>query len=113
MTKPLVAILVAPVLLAAGHFHRAAGKVHLTIGTLHAAALTTPRAAGDTSDAPFFMMSVLSSHESLVSMMPGKPLSIQLNQALGARPLTDVTLAEGDSVQVLLSVLENATADLP
>jgi len=38
--------------------------------------------------------------------------SIRRDEALGARPLTDLTLAAGDSVQVLVSVLENATARL-
>lgn len=86
------------------------GKVQLTIATLHAAALTTSRGAGDSLDAPFFVMSVIGPHAGARAVLPdGKPLSIRRDEALGARPLTELSLGDGDSVQVLLSVLENAT----
>ena len=85
-------------------------RVQLTIATLHAAALTTARAPGDSLDAPFFVMSVIGPHAPAAAIMPeGGPLTIRRDQALGARPLTELSLADGDSVQVLLSVLENAT----
>ena len=85
-------------------------KVQLTIATLHAAALTTARAPEDSLDAPFFVMSVIGPHAGASAILPeGAPLTIRRDQALGARPLTELSLADGDSVQVLLSVLENAT----
>jgi hypothetical protein len=86
------------------------GKVRLTIATLHAAALTTARAPGDSLDAPFFVMSVIGPHAGTPAILPeDAPLKIRRDEALGARPLTELSLADGDSVQVLLSVLENAT----
>ena len=85
-------------------------KVQLTIATLHAAALTAARAPGDSLDAPFFVMSVIGPHSGAAAILPeGAPLKIRPDEVLGARPLTELSLADGDSVQVLLSVLENAT----
>lgn len=87
-------------------------KVQLTIATLHAAALTKSRAAGDTTDAPFFVVTVAGPRANTASILPDavRP-RVPLNGALGARPLTELSLAEGDSVQVQISVLENAKAD--
>lgn len=84
-------------------------KVQLTIATLHAAALTTSRTAGDSSDTPFFVVSVVGPKANATSMLPLDAVrNIPLDGALGARPLTELTLADGDSIQVLVSVLENA-----
>jgi hypothetical protein len=84
-------------------------KVQLTIATLHAAALTSTRAPGDSTDAPFFVLSVIGPHGSSASILPDSTPHIRRDEALGARPLTELTLATGDSVQVLVSVLESAT----
>jgi hypothetical protein len=85
-------------------------KVQLTIATLHAASLTAARTPGDSLDAPFFVMSVIGPHAGAAAILPeGDPLKIRRDEALGERPLTELSLAEGDSVQVLLSVLENAS----
>lgn len=85
-------------------------RVQLTIATLHAAALTTSRAAEDSLDAPFFVVSVIGRDSGAPTVLPENgPLTIRRDQALGARPLTELSLAPGDTVQVLVSVLENTT----
>src|SRR4051812_47880004 len=109
MSRSPAWILVAPFVLIAASRTHAPAKVQITIGTLHAAALTTPRAAGDSTDAPFFIMSVIERSSTSATVLPASaPLNIRLNQALGARPLTDVVLADGDSAQVILSIMESA-----
>jgi hypothetical protein len=84
-------------------------SVQLTIVTLHAASLTTARTAGDSTDAPFFVMSVVGPHMKSGSILPDAGKSIRVNEQLGARPLTQLSLAAGDSVKVLVSVLENSS----
>jgi len=89
-------------------------KVQLTMATLHAAALTTSRAAGDSTDAPFLLMTVSGLQPSLTAILPDSGRSsIRANQAVGVHSLSELTIAEGDSVRVLISVLENATARTP
>jgi len=82
--------------------------VHLTIATLHAAALTTPAGSGDTDDSPYLLVSVLGPGTATSSLhLPSTGhLSIHLDEALGAGPLMDLSLQPGDSVRLLVSVLE-------
>jgi hypothetical protein len=84
-----------------------ATKVRLTLATLHAAALTTPRAESDTVDGPYFLVSILGPQAKTETMhLPETGhLMIHEDQALGARPLVDLSLEPGDSVRVLVSVL--------
>jgi len=83
--------------------------VQLTIATLHAAELTSSRAPGDTTDAPFFVVSIIGPNASSASILSDSaPRSIRRDEQLGARPLTQLSLTGGDSVQVLVSVLENS-----
>jgi hypothetical protein len=94
---------------AENHSHSSgAGKVQLTLATLHAAALTSPRPSGDSVDAPYYLVSVLGPRakaETLHLPTDGH-LLIHQDEALGARPLLDLTLEPGDSIRVLVSVLE-------
>ena len=87
---------------------RAPTKLRVMIGTLHAAALTTARSAADSVDEPYFLVSVLGPHaDRAVLQLPNAGhLRIRENEALGARPLADVGVAPGDTVRVLVSVLE-------
>ena len=115
MSRPSASwLLIAPaIFLASSRASLPPDKVQLTIATLHAAALTTSRAPGDSTDTPFFLVSVVGPRASSTAVLPdGGQRSIRRDEALGARPLTDLTLAAGDSVQVLVSVLENATVRL-
>lgn len=85
-----------------------ATKVHLTLATLHAAALTAPRPATDSVDGPYFLVSIVGPRTKTATLhLPETGhLIIHEDEALGARGLTDVSLEPGDSVQVLVSVLE-------
>ena len=88
--------------------HAPIAAVHLTIATLHAAALTTPTGSGDSDDAPYLLVSVLGpgAETSSLHLPASGHLSIHLDEALGAGPLTDLSLQPGDSVRLLVSVLE-------
>ena len=83
-------------------------EVRLSIATLHAAALTKARAAGDDIDSPFLLMSIIGPGGVIrASHVPTTgQLTIHLDEALGARPLTDLQLQPGDTVRLLVSVLE-------
>jgi hypothetical protein len=82
--------------------------VKLSVATLHAAALTAPRAPTDSVDAPYFLVSVAGPKSSSATIrLPALGhLSIHQDEALGARPLADLHLEAGDSVRLLVSVLE-------
>jgi hypothetical protein len=88
----------------------APAQLHLTLATLHAAALTTPRDAGDSVDAPYILVSIIGPGASTTTeeLPTTGHLSIHLDQALGSRPLADLNLQPGDSVRLLVSVLEAA-----
>jgi hypothetical protein len=115
MTRSGLFLLLAPaILLTAFRPQARSEKVQLTMATLHAAALTTSRAAGDSTDAPFIVMTISGLQPRLSAILPDSGRSsIRANQAVGAHSLTELTLAQGDSVQVLISVLENASARTP
>jgi hypothetical protein len=84
-----------------------AAKVRLTIATLHAAVLTAPRAETDSVDQPYFLVSIAGPRGSASMLqLPGEGhLRIHRDEALGARPLVELSLEPGDSVRVLVSVL--------
>lgn len=83
-------------------------RVQLNIATLHAAALTTSRTAADSTDSPFLVVAIIGPRASSSTVIPrGNERRIRQDEAIGARPLAELTLASGDSVQVLVSVLEN------
>jgi hypothetical protein len=93
--------------------HPVPAQLHLTLATLHAAGLTTPREAGDSADAPYILVSIIGpGANAITEQLPTTGhLSIHLDQALGSRPLADLSLQPGDSVRLLLSVLEAAQVD--
>ena len=97
-------------LLASGESLLPPDRVQLTIATLHAAALTTPRGTADSTDTPFFLFAVIGRNASKAAVLPDTgQLSIRHDGAVGARPLTELSLERGDSAQVLVSVLENGS----
>ena len=94
-----------------GASHRGTpAELRLTIATLHAAALTTPRDTKDLSDAPYFVVTILGPKTEMATehLPRDGRLRIRLDEALGARPLASVRLEPGDSARVLVSVLEGA-----
>lgn len=96
---PVLSLLAAP---------PAPTKLRLTMATLHAAALTAPRAATDSIDEPFFLVSILGPHAKSGTLhLPATGhLRIHQDEALGTRPLVDLSIAPGDTVRLLISVLE-------
>ena len=109
MSRLALLLAVAPALLATPERADAPPeKVALTIQTLHAAALTSARAPGDSTDAPFFLVTVTGRNRGSTTILPDSaPVTLRQDGAVGARPLEVLSLAEGDSVQVLVSVLES------
>jgi hypothetical protein len=90
-------------------------RVRLTLATLHAAALTTPRAATDSVDGPYFLVSILGPHAKAEAIhLPATGhLTIHEDEALGARDLVDLHLEPGDTVRLLVSVLEGKKTIAP
>jgi hypothetical protein len=87
--------------------------VELLIATLHAAALTSPNAPRDSVDAPYLLVSVFGPHtKSQALTFPAEGhLRIHRDEALGARALETLRLADGDSLRVLITVMEGGPAD--
>ena len=93
--------------------HRAApAALRLSVATLHAAALTSPRAASDSADNPYLLVAVAGpgGQTSTMHLPETGHLRIHHDEALGARPLTDVRFEPGDSIRVLISVLDAKSA---
>jgi hypothetical protein len=107
-------LLVVPaIVLSSGRSSVPPERVQLNVATLHAAALTTSQTAGDSTDSPFLVVAIIGPRASSRTIVPqGDPQRIRQDEAIGARPLTELTLANGDSVQVLISVLENAQSQI-
>jgi hypothetical protein len=78
------------------------------MATLHAAALTTPSGAGDTEDDPYLLISILGPGRT-PPVFTCRPLvtSAFISMKRSARAhWVDLSLQPGDSVQLLVSVLE-------
>ena len=87
----------------------APAEVQLDMATLHAAALSAARTPRDTLDAPFLLVTVFGPGGTQASkQMPSanKHWMIRKDEAKGAAPLTSLTIAPGDSVRVLFTLLE-------
>lgn len=92
----------------------APANLQLAVATIHAAALTTPRAAGDTLDHPYLLVSRLGPNGAAnVGRLPATShFVIRNNEALGAQTLLSLGLEPGDSAQLLVSLLENPDVHL-
>jgi len=89
----------------------AATPVRLSVATLHAAALTSPRAPNDSLDHPYLLVAIAGSHgqTSTIHLPESGHFQISHGEALAAGPLTDVRLEPNDSIRVLISVLAGPT----
>ena len=88
----------------------AAAEVQLDMATLHAAALSAARSPRDTTDAPYLMVTVFGPGVKNVSkQLPSATAhwTIKRNEAKSAEPLASLSIAPGDSVRVLFTLLEN------
>ncbi len=87
----------------------AEATVQLNVATMHAAALSTPRSATDAVDAPYLLVSTLGPRRTRAASRltaDSAHRMIRLDQALGPQPLSTLRLQPGDSVRVLVSLLE-------
>ena len=109
----LLGVLLAPAA-APGPAH-APARLQLTVATIHAAALTAPRGATDSLDSPYLLVSrVGPGPNTATGRLPlDSHFAIRADQALGAQPLLTLELTPGDSVQLLLSLLEDPEVRLP
>jgi hypothetical protein len=92
----------------------APADVRLTVATIHAAALTTARAADDSTDAPYLLASIVGpgSTRSTAHLPATSHLVIHQDQALGPESFLNLSLQPGDSVRLLVSLLEADQAQL-
>jgi hypothetical protein len=89
--------------------HTAEATVQLNVRTMHAAALSTARSASDAVDAPYLLVSTLGPRDTrAASRLPADSAHrmIRLDQALSPQPLSTLRLQPGDSVRVLVSLME-------
>ncbi len=89
--------------------------IKVDIATLHAAALTRARASGDASDGAYLLVSIVgpgAASES-VHLPDGAHVTLEQNQAVAPMKLSSFTLEPGDSVRVLVSILESDQLALP
>lgn len=95
--------------------HHPPTRVRLTLATLHAATLTAPRAATDSVDGPYFLVSILGprAKAQTIHLPVTGHLTIHEDEALGARELVDLNLEPGDTVRLLVSVLEGKKTSAP
>jgi hypothetical protein len=86
----------------------APAKLRLSIALLHAAALTAPRAATDSTDGPYFLFSILGprSKSETVHLPATGHLTIHADEAVYPTDVVDLSLEPGDTVRLLVSVLE-------
>jgi hypothetical protein len=94
---------------------RAAATIKVDIATLHAAALTKARASGDASDGAYLLVSIVGPGTTSQSLhLPdGAHVTLQENQAIPPMKLSTLTLEPGDSVRVIVSILEADQPSLP
>jgi hypothetical protein len=91
----------------------ATAPVELRIATLHAAALTLPNGRRDSVDTPYLLVSVFGPRtKSHALTLPAEGhWRVHRDEALGARALETLRLGDGDSVRVLVTVMEGGRAD--
>jgi hypothetical protein len=86
--------------------------VAIELATLHVAGLTTPRGAGDETDAPFLLISVIRPHAQSTSHLPASGHWRLAEDAVVTPTAVDLLeLAPGDSARVVIAVLESEGAE--
>lgn len=94
--------------------HRLPATLSLDLTTIHAAVLGSAREPADTTDAPYLLVSIVgSSGRTETHALPaGGHWAMRQNEAITGLSIASISLDPGDSVRVLLSVLEDR-ATLP
>lgn len=119
MRTPVLAVTLLGALAAASHAalqpRPVALSVEVTAATLHAATLTTARGGDDRADEPYLLASILGpgTATSTARVPTDGHLSLQLDEAIGARPLVSLSLAPGENARVVIAAVEGPRVDLP
>lgn len=89
-------------------------SVQVSVATLHAATLTTGRAGDDRTDRPYLLASILGpgTARGTARLPTDGHLSINLDEAVGVRPLASLSLASGENVRMVIVALEGPKVDL-
>lgn len=89
-----------------------AATLRLDLTTIHAAVLTKARGASDSTDAPYLLISLVSSSgKTDTRALPASGhWDMQANQAITGLSIASISLQPGDTVQVLVSALEDRQA---
>jgi hypothetical protein len=87
-------------------------QLDMTLATIHAATLSSARSATDTTDAPYLLVSIVGTGGRAESRaLPAEGhWTMKLDEAKTGMPVVSLGLQPGDSVRVLLSLLEDRTA---
>ncbi len=87
-------------------------RVAIELATLHVAGLTTAHGAGDETDAPYFLVSVIRPHAQSSFRLPASGHWRLAEDAVVAPTAVDLLeLAPGDSARVVIAVLESEGAE--
>ncbi len=87
-------------------------RVSIDLATLHAAALTTSRGAADTTDSPYFLVSVIAPRAGANLHLPATGhWRIAEDAVVSPTPVAALELAPGDTARVVISVLESETTE--
>lgn len=89
-------------------------SVQVNVATLHAATLTAARGGDDRADQPYLLASILGPGPatSTARVPADGHLTIQLDEAIRARPLVSLSLAPGETARVVITALEGPRVDL-
>lgn len=113
LSATLLAI-VAAAPLAAVQPRSAALSVQVNVATLHAPTLTSARGGDDRADQPYLLASILGPGTATrTARLPDDGhLSIQLDEAVKARPLVSLSIAPGETARVVIAALEGPRTDV-
>lgn len=83
--------------------------LNLDLTTIHAAVLSSARGAADSTDAPYLLVSIVSSSgKTQARALPATGhFDMRADQAITGLPIASIGLEPGDSVRILLSALED------
>ena len=84
----------------------------LNLTTIHAAVLSSARGPADSTDAPYLLVSIhgTGGRTEAHALPAGGHWAMRWNEAITGMPIASISLEPGDSVRVLLSVLEDSVA---
>ena len=87
-------------------------QLALDLTTIHAAVLSSARSPADSADTPYLLVSILGTggRTQAHALPAGGHWTMRGNEAITGMSIATISLEPGDSVRVLLSVLEDSVA---